>query len=482
MPIKHGITVLEDATALVAPVTSGTVVAIVGTAPVNLLDDPSSAVNVPILANSATEAMAALGYSTDFANYTLCMEMYASANIYQVGPIVYINVLDPATHKTALSATTVQVNDMQATVEVTGVLKSGLTVLAGETSLTAGTDYTLSFDTDGYLVVTLIAGGAGASATSLTVSGNKIDPTAVTANDIIGTYNSTTGKETGLQLIRQIYPKLGVVPSVIIAPGFSQTATVALAMTAKAQNINGCFSALALIDLDTSTATKYTDVNTVKNNAGLSSTYSAVLWPYDKVGDYIFPKSVIASCMMAYLDAQNDDVPYMSPSNHMLGVTGQCLANGTEVVLDQDQGNTVNGYGVITAINLNGWRLWGNYTSAYPNNTDPKDMWLPVRRMFNWQANNFILTYFQKVDNPMNRRLIETIVDSENIRLGAYVPDKLAYAHIDWYEEDNPETDIISGNITFRQDISPYTPAQHIKNILTYNVTMLKQALIGGEE
>jgi phage tail sheath protein FI len=206
-----------------------------------------------------------------------------------------------------------------------------------------------------------------------------------------------------------------------------------------------------------------------------------VLWPSVKIGDDIFAASAIVGALIAYTDANNEDVPSVSPSNERLAITGTCLADGTEVTLDQDQANTVNGYGVTTAINLNGWRLWGNYTGAYPSSTDAKDIWFAVRRMFNWQGNNFLLTYFDKVDDPMNFILIESIVDSENIRCGAYAPDKWAGAYIEYLESDNPITDILAGKMTFRQHIAPYTPAQEIDNILSYDTAMLQSALLGGE-
>ena len=83
--------------------------------------------------------------------------------------------------------------------------------------------------------------------------------------------------------------------------------------------------------------------------------------------------------------------------------------SGTRVLLDQEQGNLLNSYGVITTINRNGYKTWGNNTAAYPTTTDPKDRWLAVRRMFTWWSNTLILTYFQRVDDPMNLRLIENI-------------------------------------------------------------------------
>lgn len=322
----------------------------------------------------------------------------------------------------------------------------------------------------------------GASATSITVSGNVLDPSMITKTDIIGAYNASTGKESGLEVVRQVYPKLGVVPGLIVAPGWSQIPEVGIAMSAKAANINGVFKAVALVDLDTTKATKYTDCKKTKEDSGFTSAFCYPTWPCVKVGDYVFAMSAVVAALIAYTDASNDDVPSLSPSNEMLGVTGTCLADGTEVTLDQDQGSTVNTYGVATAINMNGWKLWGNYTGAFPSSGDTKDIWLAVRRMFNWHGNNFIQTYFEKVDDPMNHVLIESIIDSENIRCAAYAPDKWAGAEMQYLASDNPITDTLAGKITFRQRIAPYTPAQEIDNILSYDTDMLKNALSGGGE
>ena len=220
----------------------------------------------------------------------------------------------------------------------------------------------------------------------------------------------------------------------------------------------------------------------VKENSGFTSPFCACVWPCLKVGEYIFAASAVFAALTAYTIADNDDVPSRSPSNKMIGVSGTCLANGTEVLLNPDQGNIVNTYGVITAINMNGWRSWGSYTGAYPNTTDVKDMWFPVRMMFNWQANTFILTYFDSVDDPLNQVLVESVVDSENIRCSAYVPDVWAGAEIQYLESDNPVTDLLAGKITFRQRIAPYTPAQEIDNILSYDTSALMDTMasVGG--
>ena len=114
---------------------------------------------------------------------------------------------------------------------------------------------------------------------------------------------------------------------------------------------------------------------------------------------------------------------------------------------------------MATFLNINGYRLWGNNTCCYPGNTDPKDRWFAVRRFMSWAANTFILTYFQKVDNPMNPQLIEAIVDSENIRGNSFVARGIcARYEITYNSDENPVTDLINGKITFHQYITPFVP------------------------
>ncbi len=480
MSVHHGISIIEEATALAVPITGYSAVQVViGTAPVNMLDDPSSAVNMPIMATKATEAMEKLGYCMDFNKYTLCQSMYVTSNIYRVSPVVYINVLDPGKHKKALEATEATVDALRAVVETTGVLREGLAVTAGETVLELSKDYTVSYDANGYLVVNLVAGGAGAGAEKVSVTGHALDPTKVTKDDIIGAYDPQTGRETGMELIRQVYPRFGLVPSLALAPGYSQIPEVGIALSAKMADINGVFKGIALLDLDTDKARKYTDCKEVKESSGFTSEFCYPLWPCFMVGETVLAASAVVGDLISYMDASNGDVPYLYPSNKLMGVTGTCLADGTEVIMDQDHAGAVNEFGVTTAFNSNGWRLWGNYTGAYPAVTDAKDMWIATRRMFNWQGNTFIQTYLSKVDDPMNRYLIESIVDSENIRCSAFAPEKWAGARIEYAAEDNPDTDILAGKMTFRQHIAPYTPAQEIVNILDYDVSMLRAALTG---
>lgn len=484
MAYNHGIRIEEQATSIVAPITgSAGLQVVIGTAPINLAKDPYSATNTPLIAYSFAEAVSQLGYSDDFKKYTLCQSMDASFRIFNVAPIIFINVLDPKKHKKDNTETSVNVVAKQAKLEEDGILLDTLVVKDGATTLAKNEDYITSFTDDGKVLVSLIEGSSHTGASTLTVKSTSIDPSAVKAKDIIGGYDAATDKESGLELIRQVYPRFNMTPGLLLAPGWSQIPEVGIVLGSKCSEINGVFSCECVLDLDSSStgAKKYSAVGEWKNKNGYTNKHSIVLWPQVKVGKKQYAFSAIFAALTAYTDASNDDVPNLSPSNKMAKITGLVLDDGTEVTLDQNQANLLNSQGIITAINVNGWRTWGNNTAAYPGVTDPKDRWFCCRRFFSWWGNSFIMTYFQKVDDPANYRLIESIVDSENIRGNSYVSQgKCAGAKIVFEEKDNQITDILNGKIKFRQYLAPYTPAEDILNVLEFDPSMLAAAISGG--
>lgn len=484
MAYKHGVYTTEAATSLTVPVegTAGLQV-IIGTAPINLAADPAAAVNTPILCSSYADAVAKVGYSDNWADYTLCQAISACFKVFNIAPIVLINVLDPSNSAHVKTATeTVTTSGHVAKLTALGVLADTVVVTKSSDTLTAGTDYTTAFDDNGYLVITTAESVADGE---LSVSFTELDPSGVTAADIIGT--ATSGAEKGLEVIRQVYPKLGMTPGLLTAPGWSHIPEVAAAMQAKCTGINGCFSCETIIDIsansaDSVNALTYDAVKTAKENTGVDDAHALACWPMAKVGDTRYYLSALMSALMAYTDASNGDVPNVSLSNKSLGITGICLADGTEVILDQMQANTVNSFGVATALNVNGFKAWGNNSAAYPSTTDPKDRWFAVRRFFTWWSNSLILTYFQKVDEPANYRLIESIVDSENIRGNSFVAQGYcAEARVEFNEAENPVTDILGGKIQFHVFLAPYTPAEDIEFTLEFNPTAIETALTGGE-
>lgn len=486
MAYFHGVYISEIDTSLTTPIQgSAGLQVIFGVAPIHLSSDPAAAVNTPMLCYSFKECQQAVGYSEDFDKFSLCQSIDACFRVFNVAPIILVNVLDPSKteHVTANEAASYDVSDGQIVYNKAYVLLSSLVVKDGDTTLVSGTDYSAAHDDDGDVVITLISTAAKAAA-SLSIASTSLNPAGVTAADIVGGVDATTGKETGLELVRHIYPKLGMVPGLLLAPGWSQNAVVAAALQAKTEEINGVFDCCTYLDIaaDDAGAKLYTDAKTAKESMGASSPHAAVFWPMVAIGTKKYYMSAMAAALTAYNDASNADVPYESPSNKSLRITATVLADGTVVVLDQQQANDVlNANGIITAINASGFKLWGNNTAAYPSTTDPKDRWLAVRRFFDWDGNNFIRTYFQKVDKPGNRRLIQSIVDSQNIVGNGYVArDYCAGYRVEFKSDENPVTNLLAGHLTTHTYMAPYIPAEYIENIREYDVTAL-EAAVGGE-
>lgn len=483
MAYEHGISILENPTSIIAPITADSgVQVIVGTAPINLAKDMDAAVNKPVLIYDWKEAVEKLGYSDDWESYTLCQSMDATFRVFNVAPIILINVLDPKTHFEAVAETSIPVTDGAALIEDTEVILNTITVKDTTTTYKKDEDYSVAFDSDGNVVIAIFEESVLDAATTIQVAYNKLDPSKVTEAEIIGGYDVPTGTYEGLEVINQVYPRLNIVPGVILAPGWSHKPTVAAVIDAKTQAINTNFKAVNVLDIDSSEVNNYQDAPTWKSLNSYTSKFSIVCFPKVKIGKKEYWYSAIEAALMQYTDGLNDNVPYVSPSNKRLPITGTILADGTELFLEQSQGNFLNGSGIVTAINQNGWRSWGNNTGAYPSTTDVKDRFIAIRRMFNWWGNTFILTYFQKVDDPANYRLIESIVDSENIRgNGFQALGQIAGATIEFRREENPVTNILDGRIQFLQKVAFFTPGEHIVNVLEFDPTILTNSLTGGE-
>ncbi len=479
MAYYHGVRVLEEQTVKTEPKigTAGLQV-IIGTAPVHLAEEP--AVNVPVLCQNMEDCQKKLGYSEDFEHYTLCQSMDLNFNVMGIGPVIFINVLDPRKHKIKGEEKEYQVSNGQAQLNQKGILMESLVIKNGEEVLVRDIDYIVSRE-DELVRITLLRPEISNVVTALKVTCDRIDPSMVTMADVIGGYNAESGEETGIEVIRQIYPMLGMVPGFLLAPGWSQDAAIAAILAEKSKGINGVFRCENIVDLDTGTTRLYTDCEEAKRDMGLNDPHTIVCWPLGQIGTKVYHMSAVYAAVTACEDVKNDDVPNLSPDNKLSQLTGTLLKDGTPVLLDQEQANVLNGNGIVTAINNSGWRIWGNNTAAYPEVTEVKERWICCRRFFSWWGNQFIMTYNEKVSSPSNVKLIESICDSENIRGNSYVSQgKCAGIKIEFREEENTAENLMNGMVVVRQYLAPYTPAEDILNILCFSPEMLRAAMEGG--
>ena len=474
MAYRHSVNYSEKPTSITPPVnTVAGLPVIVGTAPVHMAADPVPA-NTPLLCYGYDTGVAGLGYSDDWAKYTLCEALFSQFALFNRSPIIFINVLDLATHKTAVAQAEKSIGTDGTVVLADPVIPSSLVVkkTASGDALVKGTDYDFAWDDQEQLVISVLDGGALDGELSMFVNYDKVNAAAVTASDIIGGIDSTTGAKKGLECLNDIFTMFGMVPGVVLAPGWSDTPTVAAVMKAKAGNINEHFKAIVLTDIPTGTVKKYSDVVAWKNSNSYTGVDQVVCWPMGKLGDKKYHLSTMALGAIAQTDSANGDIPYESPSNKDLPITGLCLADGTEVRLALNEAEYLNGQGIVTAINfIGGWKLFGNRTGCYPGNTDPKDAFISSRRMVNWHGQTFILTYWQKLDKPTNKRLVQSIVDSENIRLNGLVPEALLGGRVEFLESENQTTDLIDGKIKFHTYLGLTVPARDIEDIVEFDTS-----------
>jgi len=480
MDYFHGIRTKQEKTSVATPVTAGSGISfVVGTAPVHAV---GGEVNKPVIAFSYGEAVAAIGYSDDWSKYSLCEVMYSHFKLYGVGPVIFVNVLDPESHSTAVKAADVNVVDGQCELPFDAIESSVVVKDQGGAAgdYAKGTDYDLIYEDDKLILEVLSGGGIAVDVLKLSLAYNTVDVTKVTDAEVIGGFNVTTKAYSGFELIDRVFPMFGIVPDVLLCPGWSQNSEVAAIMASKASGINGLFDGKALIDVDTETATHYADVPAWKTSVNAVDDDQILCYPMAKLGDRKFHMSTHLAGLMASVDIDNDNCPCESPSNKALKIDSTVNADGTEVPLDLQQANFLNSNGIVTAINfVNGFVLWGNETACFPGNTDVKDYFISVSRVFAWVSNAVILTFWSKIDGNLTPRLIGTILDSMNIWLnGLTSEEKLLGGRIEFRTEDNSDVDLLAGKASFRIYLAPASPAKEIEYILEYDAGYVSAALI----
>ncbi|TCZ73069.1 phage tail sheath protein [Paenibacillus albiflavus] len=449
----------------------------IGTAPIHQLEDPSVAINVPILVNSFNEAKAKIGYSDDWDSFTLCEAVYAhfKNRIQPIGPIVLINVLDPSKHKTAGTASIAITNGIGyidepaiiSTVAITGKERD--------------TDYTVEYTADGRIKLTDVTGKALANPTD--VSFDKVDIKKVKSSDIIG--GNTSGERKGISVVDLVYVTHKQIPTILAAPGWSHIKEVKEALVTASQKINGHWDALVAADIPSeSTSDTITKAVAWKTANGYTDIGVKVGWPKANAAGRVFWASTIMVVRMQQTDYTNGNVPYVSPSNKQVDITSPVLENGTNAIFDEVQANELNKNGITTFNYRSGiWVLWGphnaNYT--YGAEIDPKNVFDAGIRMMMYMTNTFQDRFMADVDGPLNRSKKDTILNDASTWLNSLIADgKLLYGQIDFNETSNPTSSIVEGDFVFDVQTTTAPVGKSLSFRLQYTTKGINTLFGGG--
>ncbi len=284
-------------------------------------------------------------------------------------------------------------------------------------------------------------------------------------------------------MVDVVFPKYRVIPTILLAPNFSHDSEVAAIMAAKAECINGLFAAKAIIDVDTTCATTYTEAVKWKNDNNITQPTQLVVFPMVTLGGKLYHYSTHLAGSISATDANEDlgkGTPCESASNKALQIDGMALADKTEVLFDIIKANYLNSQGIITGLNLmGGYVSWGNETACYPSNTDVTDYFYNVSRMFDWVSNSIILSVWNKVDRKLNKRLIESVTQSLNLWLNGLIAEEVIYGgRVEFLTEENTEFDLQQGIAHFHIYLAPSSPAKELDFVLEYDVRYLDDLFI----
>lgn len=465
MNYKHG-TYGEFASSIGALATqSGTIAAYVGIAPVNLVRGFAQYVNAPVKLTDYATATRYMGYSKNWALFDLCeaIKLHFNNAMGNVGPIVAINVLDPATHKKSAETTkNLTFVNGRATFESDTIILDTL-VLADKVE---GTDFAIDYDfSKGQVIINSIGDTISGS---INASYSEVDPSMITKDDIIGGITAA-GEYTGLGCIALVYPELNMIPNIICCPGWSHIPEVYQAMLTAGTKINGHWDAVVCADIPVVDSGK--KIDTIegaikwKSDKAYTSERSKVFWPMAKDNEgNIYHGSALGTWLMLTVDAQNDGVPMESPSNKAVPVVKQYFGVGsTNRGFDQQRANELNADGITTVVFWGGlWVLWGPHTAAYKFGaiSDNRVVFDNSIRLMMYVANSFQQEHALAIDQPMTKALADTIKNREQEKMdalaaiGAFIGTPV----VEFKESENSVGDLVEGNFTWGFKGTPTPP------------------------
>lgn len=447
---------------------AGTVAVYVGTAPVNLIRGYADAdvVNAPAYLANWSAVQRLMGYSSAWEKFTLCEAFKTHFKGEEnVGPIVAINVLDPATHKAAE-----EVTEQLAFVNGRATIKSDTIIL--DTLVLAdkveGTDYSLDYDfTKGHVVIDSI--GASPITGTVAATFSVVDPAQITAEDIIGGVTAA-GEYSGLGCVALVYQTLNIIPNLLAAPGWSHDKAVYDAMIVAATKINGHWDAFAVADIPLADSDGEA-VDTIekaiawKSDNGFTSERAKVCWPKVQNGaGEVYHLSTLYVWRQMLVDATHDGVPMESASNKQIPATKQYFgADSKNRGFDQQRGNDLNAEGITTAVFFGGiWVLWGPHTAAFKHGaiTDNRVIFDNSIRTMMHITNSFQSEWALTIDQPMTRAMADTIMNREQEKADALVAmgALIGTPVVIFTEGDNSTDELVQGNFVWSFEGTPTPP------------------------
>ena len=451
MEFRHGLRTNEIESGEKTYLSAKTPIVVLGAAPINMGD--MSCINQPILIQNITEATKYFGGVNKIEGFNISEVLYSAFQLFGVGPVLCINVLDPKKHSAVEVLTEVIVKNGMAKIEKVGIIPSELILKKGgtEESIEAST-YEISFDSNGYLEIYF----EDLTLTSIDGSIKVLNPTLITPEDIIGKVDINTLKKEGLELIDEIFTKYSVIPCAGIAPGYTHDNELRTIMNTKFQSINsGKWKSVIIADIPETI--KYGEAIKWKKDNNAIDPEQLLYYGMGVLGNNILHLSTLVACELLRGNMENDGVPCDSPSNKNAKISKVVYkdedGNYQDLNLDEKQAELLNENGINTAIQTPGGLVfWGNRTSAFQpgGTTEKKDIWIHSKRMIQFICNTIGMNNQNEVDKKMTKTRAIAIRDNLNQWLaGLKSQEKILGGRVEFRAIDNPGENIAGGKFVW---------------------------------
>lgn len=287
-----------------------------------------------------------------------------------------------------------------------------------------------------------------AGAVVIVVRVEKAVTEAATIANVIGGVNAVTGNYEGVQAFLGAESKLGVIPRILLAPGFThqREGGQANAVVSELVGIAERLRAVILAD-------------------GPNTTDEAAV---AYAGDFGSPRVYVVDPWVLKLDSagatvaksDNDRGFWWSPSNQNInGIVGTVRPVDFALGDANARANLLNEQGIATIIRQDGYRLWGNRTLS----SDPKWMFLSVRRTADMINDSLLRAHLWAVDRNITKTYMQDVIEGVNAYLRHLVSIGAILGGKCWADPElNTPDQIAQGKVYFDFDFTPPFPAEHI--------------------
>lgn len=377
---------------------------------------------------------------------------------YQAGQYYVVNVLDPAKHISNVSGETLTVDPLTLRATTAHPAISSVVVKDGSTTLTEGTKYTIIDAERGEIQLKSAPSGA------VTVSYTYLDPSKVEHDDIVGGYDVSHAKRTGLELLTEGFNKFGADAKIVLVPDKDSTQAMAGEMETIAERIKAVAYVAAPKGTKLSTALEGRGANGTINFRS-SSERVRHFYPYAKGADRLESLATHAAGMRMLVDVEHG-YWYSSSNRDLRGVTGLETPLTARVDDPQSETNLLNARGITTIFNSygTGFRLWGNRSAAFPTVTHIVNFETALRTgdIIDESIRRFELQY---LDYPIDDALIDSLIESIDTYMRGQ-ESLVGYSVA--LDPDYSEAELVDafsrGQIPIFYDYTPKIPGERITN------------------